>query len=503
MSLFALPITSSSRRCHSKPLTLIPSLLVTTKRKRVGYSSSNESIIDLSDEERIINDLSTNPTSLTLDEINQYRLAGLGPNDSLPDIKGWPHRGFSDPSELATVFKKKPNRSNRLKKSFNEDESDQEPNLKAEIEEANIKNRRGPGPRLQHISVLTTILHRCLLNRDIPRASRAWALLIRMQVSGYGIDLKDSGYWGIGAELLIQRSHTYSNPENSSDLNLKTSAIFKDDLRSSYVQRVTTKLEIIEGLRRASEFYERLILEYPFFRQHSTYISALDWWPVMISSEIYRIQFEQKQALQNLKLRIMEDEERTNLSDEDSQSEYSEEKIDECDEMKNAFFYPGKRPRELRKYLQAEHQIRKLALDESIDIITRLKERMTAPPYSENSDLMRLRGMLAMYVGDLSVPPKPEMEDVEPCEYNQMASVGNLGKKRSLAQRRPSIRKSTIEYENGLIKRAQEFENAREFFDILAKKGQTILIPGETRIPKIRDDTGSFNGDSFETDSQE
>jgi hypothetical protein len=114
-------------------------------------------------EEERLPDASTNPLSLTPAEIAQYRLAGLELNEDLPGfgpngVKDFPHRALP--------------------------ERDADINVSVKEKDPTSKGaERGPHLRIQHLSVLTTILHRCLLEGDIPRATRAWSLLLRMEVS--------------------------------------------------------------------------------------------------------------------------------------------------------------------------------------------------------------------------------------------------------------------------------------------------------------------------------
>ena len=60
--------------------------------------------------------------------------------------------------------------------------------------------------RRTHLNVLSTVMHRCLQDRDYDRAGRAWGMILRTQAThGNAVDLRNHGRWGIGAEILLRR----------------------------------------------------------------------------------------------------------------------------------------------------------------------------------------------------------------------------------------------------------------------------------------------------------
>ena len=59
--------------------------------------------------------------------------------------------------------------------------------------------------RQQHVTNVVTILHRCLLEDDYVRASRAWGILLRVEQKRDPRFLCSNGRWGIGAEILLRR----------------------------------------------------------------------------------------------------------------------------------------------------------------------------------------------------------------------------------------------------------------------------------------------------------
>jgi hypothetical protein len=346
MPVFALPLAYSSTTQNwqpkSNPSSRVRfSSLPTRKRKRhvisQDSSTSEDEHLSLSSSDDGTTAASTNPLSLTPAEIAQYKLAGLEINEPLPveSIRDFPHRGL--PPHGGTYRPKRGKakgkdraRSLSIDSIEDKDVRDEKDVSDQEEEEPAKRPEQGPRLRLQHLSVLTTILQRCLAEGDMKRATRAWSMLIRMQFSGQAIDLRGSGYWGIGAELLVSSLNSRKNkfPYNGqldSDTELQDEVIPQVGSNS---RRWGTK----EGLERAKEYFERLILQHPYKRQYDTSISALDFWPAMVGCEIYGIQYEQQDALAKLKKDEDDNEggeSRSGSEDEDTaESNEDEDQID-------------------------------------------------------------------------------------------------------------------------------------------------------------------------------
>ena len=187
MPVFALPLDASL----NKATTNGPGGAC-RKKKRKRTSSPVEDTFDgkdartsIEDERSSLTAILSNPLSLGDDQARQYRIAGLELDKELPSatIADFPHRGL--PSPIPAIG------SGAEEHQFQYD--------------SHINHSNEPSLRSRHLSTLTAILHRCLLEGDIPRAFRAWAMLLRVEVNGAPISLRNSTYWGIGAELLILR----------------------------------------------------------------------------------------------------------------------------------------------------------------------------------------------------------------------------------------------------------------------------------------------------------
>jgi len=469
MPLFALPLPPTATTSRSR--TQFSDLPI-RKRKRLPsptFSDNDEqSLLDA--EPDTLPASITNPLSLTPDEIAQYKLAGLELNERVPGVKDFPHRG------LGERFSAKPKPTPKdLKGKGKEKELDEthegEGNEGAGEEEVAKKKERGPLLRLQHLGVLTAILHRCLLEGDIPRASRAWAMLIRAEVGGHAIDIRGSGYWGIGAELLVRSLDRFNRRKRNDD---EIDSEDQDQDGNEEVEGVGEKRwGTKEGLEKAKDYYERLILQYPYKRQFHGSVSALDFWPAMLGCEVYGIQYERKEGLR----RAVEKEE----GEEDglgSESEQSEEGLDEEEDDGGFVAEEGRKLRRRRRkderLWRERDEIRQTALAASEKIAARMDELMTAPPYSDSHVLLRLRGMIALYIGHLSVPALPVEEDDETEGAEMLERQIRLGTGGSDTERRLLWRQRLAEHEKGKKKQQEERTRAKKLFDRIRADGGRV-----------------------------
>lgn len=395
--------------------------------------------------------VTTNPLSLNADETRQYRAAGLEIDKELPSktYTGFPHRNLPWEAGFAT-----------------EDEgSKTDPGTLSATE-------RGSKPshlKVRHLGVLTAIMQRCLAEGDIPRASKAWALLLRAQVGGKGVDLRSTGYWSLGAELLIRRGEqptASTGASHEADIE-ETQPLDPQD--SGAMPWGTT-----EGLERAKDYYARLILQHPYKRQYSTATSALDFWPAMLSCEIYGIQSKQQQSLHRL---AMSQSDGNNDPASDHEDSLSDEGSDNSGDdslgatQEEAFFAR----REKRESRAAQHQqsrnwkkkegVRIHARTAAEKVATRMDELMTTPPFVDSHVLHRLRGFLALYIADLSI--------LTPWE-NKIESESE----------RASAWVRRSEVERGELLKAEMIEVARAHFDVARRRGGNIpdWEAGETAL---------------------
>lgn len=354
----------------------------------------------------------SNPLSLNDDKIRQYRAAGLELDQELPSksYTGFPHRN--------------------LPAGFEEDGIRDEDGEKREDEGGEAEEERGSRGsflKIRHLGVLTAIVQRCLLEGDIARASKAWALLMRTQVGGKGVDLRTTSYWGIGAELLIRSGQQRPTGKKSlsndldEDINEGTDNTQEGDEEATAVQGARTNIEDIRwgtpaGFENAKDYYARLILQHPYKRQFSTYTSALDFWPAMLSCEIYGIQASHATSLLELN---------SQAEDEDSDNE-SSDRVDSIEEAEDGdddeftaspnnsreeSYFVRRTRREARqerrrreRLWEKKEEVRKRAVVATERLAGRMDELMTGPPWSDSAVLQRLRGCVALWIGDLTMP---------------------------------------------------------------------------------------------------
>ncbi|KAK5957311.1 hypothetical protein OHC33_001683 [Knufia fluminis] len=119
--------------------------------------------------------------------------------------------------------------------------------------------------RSQHLSAMTTLLHKCLQAKDYKRASRALGLILRTETRGRPIDLRHGGLWGIGAEILLRTP---------------------SDTRGGSVAR--------EGFERAKTFYDKIALQHPWHRTWPNMTNAQDFKLAMFGLWIFVTCLESK-----------------------------------------------------------------------------------------------------------------------------------------------------------------------------------------------------------------
>jgi hypothetical protein len=436
MPLFAAPVVDTSDITNSRRHL---SSIRREKRKHPASSSSDEEEKPSNDDHGPSISASTNPLSLRPDEIVQYKLAGLELDEELPQsmiggVSDFPHRSL--PPRQDDRIRERKERNERKKGEEQTLGSGDEDKFAKAAEDRRKESTRGPGLRSQHLSVLTAILQKCLQEGDIPRATRAWSMLLRTQMGGKAIDIRTSGYWGIGAELLARSLDPISDP------------------------RTKRRWGTGEGLQKAIAYYQTLINLYPHRRQNSDAVGALDFWPAMLGCKIYGIQLEQREAL--LRVADAEEMEGAEESMEDSDGEFQHNGVYDrfvADEVRRT----RRRQRREERRWERRDEIRRTALRASEEIAATLKDLMLSKDYYSHS-LRRFRGMLALYVGDLGVPERPIGYDEDGVE----ALVGKT------ADRRIFFQQWMHDYTEGRKRQETERALAKEMFDTIKEEGGYI-----------------------------
>lgn len=313
------------------------------------------------------------PLVLTPNESHQYRIAGLPLDQELPKGR-FPH---------AAPTKDDSAKGQTLQGQFSHGLA----TLSVPIYPPQSPAHTG-SLRLQHLAALTTILHRCLLQGDFTRAGRAWGLLMREQFRGMPADVRLETRWGIGAEILLRRD---KQPTSLTDPPVSKDSTIVDKTPPPFTHK---------GFAEAKEYYERLILNHPFLKTHPHSISALHFYPAMFGLWVYVAQEESRFERDRI-----DDEEYSEVSDEDSMEGYGE--------------HNGSNRKQT---LVAKVRLREL--EQAQQIATRIDTLLGSPPYSDSSELLELRGMVSLWIGDLLALslPKPPPDFLDDYDYNAMAT---------------------------------------------------------------------------------
>ncbi|KAI4259303.1 MAG: hypothetical protein LQ352_000843 [Teloschistes flavicans] len=280
---------------------------------------------------------------------NQYRSAGQPSNDSL-----YPYPLPHAPLKTQEMAKSSIRDSELTSELIPEDMSilgDQSDNDGLQTVVMSRSSTK-PGLRQQHYTVLTSLLHRCILERDYGRASRAWGMLLRLETHGHPLDIRNHERWGIGAELLL-----HSNGDHDNQLTL-------------------------ENLNKAKDYYERLILQYPYRKTAPDATSSLKFYPLMFGIWIYSIQLRYRLATQTMSRNLNRRHTTESSGDSDSDSEASQIG------MTSTPFYDN-------------DLARQITIQQARGVVERLSELLLSPPFSDHAGLWRIQGMLFVWISQL------------------------------------------------------------------------------------------------------
>ncbi|KAK3634681.1 hypothetical protein LTR56_015108 [Elasticomyces elasticus] len=231
-----------------------------------------------------------------------------------------------------------------------------EPYLKIEEELAALnppirlstrENAKPTSLQRRHVDNLTTLLHTCILRGDWERASRAWSLLLRTEIYGGSMDLRQQGRWGIGGELLMRRKPASDHGKADSEEAVSS---FSDD-----------------GFKAAREYYERLILQYPHTSRTQHNVNALAFYPALLNVWIFEVQDRAKRRQK------------------------------EAEAAPRTFSSVPQRSDDA----SPDAALRKQELDEALPIAQRMDELLVSPPYDSSATLLQILGMVGLWLADL------------------------------------------------------------------------------------------------------
>jgi len=205
----------------------------------------------------------------------------------------------------------------------------------------------------QHVEVLNTILHKCMLDGDYIRAGKAFGMLIRLELVGSKPDLRKNGLWGIGAEILLRR-----DASSTSD----------DGITQSWFSQA--------GFESARAYYDRLSLQYPWRRNNPDSVSELHFNLAMFGLCIFQIQDRSQSMSTALE---------SGMSIEDITSELETSTV--MDEEHDA--------------LDGYMVIKTWELEQARSIHDRMTRMASRPPFDKDKQLLALSGMVSLWIADL------------------------------------------------------------------------------------------------------
>ena len=257
-----------------------------------------------------------------------------------------------------------------------------------------------PGLRQRHLAAMTTTLQRCLLEGDYIRAGRAWGLLLRSEHNGHTMDLRTNNRWGTGAEILLRR-----------DVELARKR--KDGRRSGFheiaiLNQARSCWFSVDRFEKAKNYYERLVLQYPYRKTAPNAIGPLDFYRAMFGLWIYAVNEQHSAELGSIRKRAHRTQHNKRRVDDETESESESDGASASD-----------MGMELR-YSQERERVRKSTLQRAQEIASRLAELLISPPYSNSNKFISLREMVDMWIKDLSADdPSPARPSESRSDFNQ------------------------------------------------------------------------------------
>ncbi|TPX06980.1 uncharacterized protein E0L32_011125 [Thyridium curvatum] len=350
-----------------------------------------------------------NPRSHSQSTLRQLQAAGLSDQDVLPSeiVPGFPHRALPSylfnqddedgsaeiPAEIDRAEQQEAlgdNEDDDDGAESGKDHEDQDPataaRRRAEKRERGVK--RALRAHERHLGVLTAILHRSLDAGDLPRAKRAFALLARSEVYGKAVDLRQDHLWAVGAEILMREGEGEQQQQGQEQQGGRSRG---------------ERWGSAANMPRVRAYYQDLILHHPYNRMFPRATSALDFWPALLGTELYNAWAEHGLALRRLEAEA----EDWAAGGGPEAMDYSEDDDDSAGRGgQNDDRVPKMGPWEAR-LREAKDSVRTETMAMVGDIARRLDGLMENPPYSTSHEMLRLRGMVSLYLSDLVMAPAP------------------------------------------------------------------------------------------------
>lgn len=229
--------------------------------------------------------------------------------------------------------------------------------------------------RKTHLNVLSTLMHRCLLEGDYERAGRAWGMLLRTHVAGgHPVDPRNHGRWGIGAEILLRRA-----PKTAQNSDI---AVQPDQ------QSLEPEMFSEDGFDSAREYYERLIIQFPHRKLTPHAVDERTFYTAMFSLWIFEVCEKRKRA----RKKVQEDAQRSRSRSMSHSSMLSADpQLDDVRGQEDAIL--------------VEESVR------ATEIAERLDQLVASPPFDKQASLLHLRGHVSLWMSTLLLGRSTDDED--------------------------------------------------------------------------------------------
>ncbi|KAL1892194.1 hypothetical protein Sste5346_007150 [Sporothrix stenoceras] len=246
----------------------------------------------------------------------------------------------------------------------------------------------------------------------LARAKRAFGLIVRTEIKGKGVDLRRNYLWAMGAELLMREGEDERNEKNT--------------------PAGSRRWGLAANMPRVRAFYEDLIQQHPYNRLFPRSVNALTFWPAMAGTELYNIYAEAQLATEHLDAKAREKQKKKDKkahagsddgsyeSEHDSgpdsdEGHFSDNSNDSNDSNDSNGSNRRRRCQRDHPDRLAREDNRLSSLEQLRDLTRRMDAVMAGPPYATSPEMLRLRGMVALYMGDLAIvtPPRTPSETQE------------------------------------------------------------------------------------------
>lgn len=395
----------------------------TNKRKRSSASTSASISSSAHHPDGIINPLSHTPSTL-----HQLKTAGLSETDKLPSTyqPAFPHQPWRDPTSTTKPRRNRRRKDHIASRTDTESGTDIETDVNPETESDSGTSRPVspssatsdlPEPKsyAAERAALRPLAHsiKIFISRgDIPAAKRAFGLLMRSKISGKPVDIRRNHYWELGAEILMRERP----PEEEDERNREQ----RPDQDADRKRRRHQILYPLSNVPKVREYFESLIRRYPHHMGARRAASALQFYPALINYEILQIHTRLAISLADLEAEA----ETWNLSHQGEEGD-----DDDNDDARGPMYSPGSyydgedaetdpdadpfdpgrailRPR--RRPHDPEDRLRRARCElygDTIDdmrlLAAQMDKRLEEATFIRNAELLRLRGIVSLYIADL------------------------------------------------------------------------------------------------------